>query len=95
MSPQSSDGVITSDAVPRISFSDLEFGDELGKGAFGSVYKGYWKSKSMTVAIKRVPGKINRQEVSAVVLLFNFYLTAYTVICIVTAVCKSYDCYLI
>ena len=54
--------------ILQILFTDLEFGDELGEGAFGSVYKGHWKSQNMDVAIKRIPGKINREEVSAVLL---------------------------
>ena len=47
----------------EINFSDLEFGDQLGEGAFGVVYRGRWKSRHMDVAIKRVPGKINKTEV--------------------------------
>ena len=47
----------------KINFSDLEFGDQLGEGAFGVVYSGRWKSRDMDVAIKRVPGKINITEV--------------------------------
>ena len=50
-------------SVPEISFSDLEFGDQLGEGAFAAVYRGHWKSGDMDVAIKRVPGKINKTEV--------------------------------
>ena len=53
----------TEGSVPEISFSDLEFGDELGEGAFGVVYRGHWKSRDLDVAIKRVPGKINKTEV--------------------------------
>ena len=49
--------------LPEISFSDLEFGDQVGEGAFGIVYKGHWKSRDMGVAIKRVPGRINNEEV--------------------------------
>ena len=47
-----------------ISFSDLEFEDEQGKGRLGAVYKGYYKSRNMKVAIKRVPSKIHKGEVS-------------------------------
>ena len=50
-------------SVPEISFSDLEFGEQLGEGAFGVVYRGHWKSRDMDVAIKRVHGKINKTEV--------------------------------
>ena len=53
----------TEGSVPEISFSDLEIGDELGEGASGVVYRGHWKSRDMDVAIKRVPGKINKTEV--------------------------------
>ena len=62
----------------------------MGKGGFGSVYEGHWKSKNMTVAIKRVPGKINRQEVSTALLTFNFVYDCSH--CNMHS-CKSYDCY--
>ena len=52
------------DAVKKISYSDIKFGDELGRGATGAVYKGDWLSRNIQVAIKRVVGKINREEVS-------------------------------
>ena len=50
-------------SVPEISFSDLEFGEQLGEGASSVVYRGHWKSRDVDVAIKRVPGKINKTEV--------------------------------
>ena len=50
--------------IALISFSDLELGDELGKGRFGAVYKAYWKSTEMAVAVKRVPSKSHKGEVS-------------------------------
>ena len=56
-------------SVPEISFSDLEFGEQLGEGAFGVVYRGHWKSRDMDVAIKRVPGKINETEVENCIVL--------------------------
>ena len=49
--------------MPEISFSDLDFGEQLGEGASGVVYRGHWKSRDMNVAIKRVPGNINKTEV--------------------------------
>ena len=49
--------------MPEICYSDLEFKDQLGEGAFGVVYRGHWMSRDMDVAIKRVPGKINKTEV--------------------------------
>ena len=65
---QTTDGAIsghsqTEGSVPEISFTDLEFGEQLGEGAVGVVYRGHWKSRDMDVAIKRVPGKINKTEV--------------------------------
>ena len=50
-------------SIPEISFTDLVFGDQVGEGAFGVVYKGHWKSRDINVAIKRVPGRINKEEV--------------------------------
>ena len=46
--------------VPEISFSDLKFGDKLEEGGF---CKGHWQSKDMDVSIKRVPGKLHKEEV--------------------------------
>ena len=54
---------LTEGSVPEISFSDLEIGEQLGEGASGVVYRGHWKSRDMDVAIKRVPGRINKTEV--------------------------------
>ena len=54
---------LTKGSVPEISFSDLEIGEKLGEGASGVVYRGHWKSRDMDVAIKRVPGNINKTEV--------------------------------
>ena len=53
----------TEGSVPEISFSDLEIGEQLGEGASGVVYRGHWKSRDLDVAIKRVPGSINKTEV--------------------------------
>ena len=47
----------------KIQFSDLEFGDALGSGGFGTVYTGFWKSRNKTVAIKKVAGLIRPEEV--------------------------------
>lgn len=48
-----------------ISLSDLEFGKEkLGSGGSGTVYKGRWKSKNMTVAIKLLAQEASANEVS-------------------------------
>jgi len=35
-------------------FADLEFFDRVGRGGYGQVWKGLWKSRNMTVAIKKV-----------------------------------------
>ena len=50
-------------SVLEINFSDLEFGEQLGEGASGVIYRGHWKSRDMDVAIKRVSGKLNETEV--------------------------------
>ena len=63
---QTTDGAIsgqTKGSVPEISFFDLEFGEQLGEGAVDVVYSGHWKSRDTDVAIKRVPGKMNKTEV--------------------------------
>lgn len=36
-----------------IKFSDLEFIELVGSGGFGEVWKGKWKSRERTVAIKK------------------------------------------
>lgn len=43
-----------SSAYPIISRSDLVIGQQLGCGSFGSVYRAVWKSRNMTVALKKV-----------------------------------------
>ena len=45
--------------VVVIEKSDLEFDDELG----GEVYKARWKSRNMTVAVKRLTGRVENGEV--------------------------------
>jgi len=37
-----------------IDKSDLEMFDVIGNGSFGNVYKGYWRSRDITVAVKKV-----------------------------------------
>ena len=46
-------------AVVVIEKSDLEIGDELG----GEVYKARWNSRNMTVALKRLTGRLEDGEV--------------------------------
>ena len=50
----------------EIAYSELEFGDEVGKGSYGLVYKGQWNSKSgpVTVAIKALKDPSEHKEVS-------------------------------
>ena len=38
----------------EIEKTDLEYGDLLGEGGGGAVYRGTWKSKGITVALKKV-----------------------------------------
>jgi serine/threonine protein kinase len=54
-------------AVVKISYSDLEFGETVGGGAFGTVYKGRWKSRGLEVAIKRATNVVKKEEVSNLV----------------------------
>ena len=46
-----------------INFDDLELGEQLGEGGFARVYRGRWKSRDMTVAIKTSPPGITAGEV--------------------------------
>lgn len=53
-------------AMPAIiftEFADLEFGIRVGEGGYGQVWKGRWKPKNVTVAIKKV-ADIPEREVS-------------------------------
>ena len=46
--------LFVSDYLDEIEFADLEFIERVGRGGSGCVWKGLWKSRNMTVAIKRV-----------------------------------------
>ena len=50
--------------MATIEYSDLAFGESLGAGGSGNVYKGRWKSRNMTVAIKVSSKGIPTEEVS-------------------------------
>ena len=63
----------------RINYSDLEFGEKIGGGSFGTVFKGHWKSKGLDVAIKRFSRIIEREEVS-----LNIYVRNYKVESVLT-----------
>ena len=49
--------------MATIEYSDLAFGESLGAGGSATVYKGRWKSKKMTVAIKISSQGIPTKEV--------------------------------
>ena len=38
----------------EIDFLDLEFYESLGSGSAGSVYRAFWKSREMVVAVKKL-----------------------------------------
>lgn len=40
--------------VLELQYDDFEFFEKLGDGSFGSVYRGWWKSKDKEVAIKKL-----------------------------------------
>ena len=50
--------------LPKINYSDLEFVETVGSGGFGEVFKGRWKSKDRTVAIKKFKFGEMEREVS-------------------------------
>ena len=49
--------------MATIEYSDLAFGESLGAGGSATVYKGRWKSRNMTVAIKISSQGIATKEV--------------------------------
>jgi len=46
-----------------VKYSDLECGEKLGESELGTTYKGVWKQKHMTVAIKAVACNLDPGEV--------------------------------
>ena len=50
--------------LPKIKYSDLELVERVGSGGFGEVFKGQWKSKDKTVAIKKFKFGEMEREVS-------------------------------
>ena len=50
--------------LAKIKYADLEFVDLVGSGGFGEVWKGRWKSKDKTVAIKKFKFGEMEREVS-------------------------------
>ncbi|CAF1148117.1 unnamed protein product [Didymodactylos carnosus] len=44
--------LLSNKTMPIIDIHELEFGKELGHGAFGIAYKAYWPSRKLTVACK-------------------------------------------
>ena len=46
----------------QIPFSDLEIQESVGRGTFGDVQRGYWRSRNMQVALKKVPMDNNWQD---------------------------------
>ena len=49
--------------MTTIEYSDLVFEDRVGVGRFATVYKGRWKSRGVTVAIKTSAQEISSSEV--------------------------------
>ena len=49
--------------LATIKRSELDFGEQLGMGASATVYKGIWKTKHMTVAIKSLAQRFPDSEV--------------------------------
>ena len=50
--------------LPKINYSDLELVETVGSGGFGEVFKGRWRSKDKTVAIKKFKFGEMEREVS-------------------------------
>ena len=55
--------------------SDLVLEEKVGSGGSGTVYKGQWKSRGITVAIKTSIGEINKEEVYDLILYSLFVFT--------------------
>ncbi|CAF1059439.1 unnamed protein product [Didymodactylos carnosus] len=54
--------VVPKHRIPVIPRDDIELGDALGKGAFGTVYKATWLSKNRVVACKVITAPANLSE---------------------------------
>ena len=52
------------EGLPKIKYSDLMLVETVGSGGFGEVFKGQWKSKHKTVAIKKFKFVEMEREVS-------------------------------
>ena len=71
----------------QVKYSDLEFGEKVGLGGFGSVSKGRWKSREMVVAIKTL-NVFDEREVSYI-LSCNVRIVTIFLLDIVWAGCEN------
>jgi len=63
--PEVVGGMAAVEGISAIELSDLEFGkQQVAHGGSGAVYKGRWKSRNKTVAIKTLTQGVPEKEVS-------------------------------
>ena len=48
-----------------VKYTDIQFGQLIGRGSFGSVYQGRWKGKSAALKCISIPPGVDRESMIA------------------------------